>query len=52
MDGDGRVLVGDILYAVQKFMTNDALADLDESGLVTVADILRAVGQYASFCTR
>lgn len=52
MDGDGRVLIGDILYTVRAYMTNNALADLDSSGLVTVTDILRTVDQYGTYCTR
>jgi hypothetical protein len=52
MDGNGRVLIGDILYAVNAYMTTDTLADLDSSGLVTVGDILRAVDQYGTFCIR
>jgi hypothetical protein len=51
MNGDGRVLVADILYVVSKYFTADPLADLDDSGLVTIGDVLRAVDQYFDTCT-
>ncbi len=52
MDGDGKVLVGDILYAVNHYFTADPLADLDGSGAVTVGDILTVVDNYGLSCTR
>jgi hypothetical protein len=39
------------LYSVSVYMTVDPLADLDDSGMVTVTDILRVVDQYGDFCT-
>jgi hypothetical protein len=47
---DGRVLVADILYIVDRYATSDLTADLDGDGYVLVSDILVAVGQYALFC--
>ena len=48
--GDGKVLVGDILYLIQLFGTSDPVADLDRSGHVRSADILIGVSQYATSC--
>jgi hypothetical protein len=49
-DGDGKVLIHDLLYAVNAYFTADPLADLDGSGLVTVTDILIVVEQYGIQC--
>jgi hypothetical protein len=49
-DGDGIVLVQDILYVVHAYYTTDPLADLDGSGLVTVTDILIVLEQYRIVC--
>jgi hypothetical protein len=52
MDGDTRVLIGDILYVVRAYMTSNPQADVDDSGLVTVVDILRTLNQYGTSCTQ
>jgi hypothetical protein len=52
MDGDGRVLIGDVLYSVLAYFTANPLADLDGSGKVTIGDILSVVAQYGIPCTR
>lgn len=52
-DGTLKVTVSDINYVVGKYYTTDVLADLDQSGLVTVTDILIASqDQYFTYCSR
>jgi uncharacterized protein YkwD len=49
-NGDGRVLVADILFVVDKYQTADPVADIDHDGVVHVSDILVVVTQYFSVC--
>ena len=49
-NGDGQVLIVDILYVVAHFNTADAQADIDDSGLVTVTDVIAVVWQYSDIC--
>jgi hypothetical protein len=51
MDGDGMILVSDILYSVRAYGQSDPLADLDGSGVVTVSDILGVLNLYGTTCT-
>ena len=50
-DSSGRVVISDILNAVQHYNTTDPLFDLDGSGLVSISDILTAVLEYGIYCT-
>jgi hypothetical protein len=49
-DGDGRVLIGDILHIVHAYFTTEAASDLDGNGIVNINDILIAVQQYGITC--
>ena len=48
--GDGRVLVGDIIFVVARFGTSDPVADIDHDGRVQVVDIIAVVRQYGAAC--
>jgi hypothetical protein len=50
LDGNGVVLVSDIMYVVERYMTPDLSADLDASGSVGVGDILITVEQFGDSC--
>jgi hypothetical protein len=50
MNGNGTVGTDDIVYVVDHYMTLDALADLDEDGVVAVGDIVIVVQAYGSTC--
>jgi len=47
---DGRVRGPDISYVVNRFGSNDALADLDENGTIRGPDITIAVLEYGRDC--
>jgi uncharacterized protein YkwD len=49
-NGDGQVLVIDIIFVVARFNTTDPQADIDDSGLVTVTDVIAVIGQYSDIC--
>jgi len=51
-NGDGTVMVDDILYVVKSYHTDDLTADLDGDGDVRVSDILVAVAEYHTNCQR
>ncbi len=51
LTGDGKVLVGDIVFVSSKYQTADPVADLDHDGLVLVADVLIVVSQYFTECS-
>jgi hypothetical protein len=49
--GDGEVRISDIIYAVQRYGTNDPEADMDNNGIVLIPDIVMVVRQYGTSCS-
>ncbi len=47
---NGSVGTDDILYVLNRYMTESASADLDNSGMVNIQDILMVVRQYGADC--
>jgi hypothetical protein len=47
---DGRVRIADVLYVVNRYRGDDMTVDLNGDGIITVADILIAVGMFNQDC--
>ena len=50
LDGDGHVMVSDILFVVTRYESSDLRADLNGDGNVRASDILVVVSQYRTEC--
>jgi uncharacterized protein YkwD len=50
LTGDGWVSIYDIVYVVERYLSNDTTADLDGNGIVGLADIIGVLGQYYEHC--
>lgn len=48
--GDGFVRMDDVVYAIARYNDPGTLADLDQSGTVTIADVLIVVDQFNTSC--
>jgi uncharacterized protein YkwD len=51
LNGDGKVLVADILFVVNRYQTGESAADLNGDGVVSSSDVLIVISQYYSECS-